>query len=566
MAALKSFPQILVDASVLNPQQLSQVQVRLPQFANRISSTVISMGFTDSHTIARLIAENYSLPLVDVASVNIQKPLTQFVKRSFCDKFFVVPLIKTEKGITMAFADPNSLHLKANMESILGCRIDLVVAREEEIKAALEKHYESAPQMTRTNIEVPQQHTRSSIQQTPTRSITLQGDENSVQFIDKVISEAIAQKASDIHLEQFEVRFRVRFRIDGQMVEMLNIPGLNATEVVSRIKVMSQMDVSEKRHPQDGRLKFKYKDEHFDMRVSVMPTLFGEKIVIRIIDKKNLNQNLSMLGMTPIQMKIFKKCLSKSQGMVLVTGPTGSGKTTTLYSGLLELNAISKNISTAEDPVEFNLDGINQVQVNSEIGFTFAEALRAFLRQDPDVIMVGEIRDLETAAISYKAASTGHLVLSTLHTNDAISAVSRLIDMGVPKFLVAETTSLVVAQRLIKKLCVHCRVPKTPSPQYLLDLGVSEADLELYEKIFEERGCQACNNTGYKGRVAIHELLEMTTEIREAINKSVSTHDIKVRALETGFLTLRMQALAKLRDGIVSLQEVVNSTLSDKDS
>ncbi len=566
MGAMKSFPQILVDASVLNPQQLSQVQVRLPQFANRISSTVVSMGFTDGHTIARLIAENYSLPLVDVASVDINIKLTQFVKRAFCEKFLVIPLIKTDKGITMAFSDPNSLHFKANMESILGCRIDLVVAREDEIQAAIEKYYEPIQQVTKSHIEAPQQNTRSSIQQNPTRSITLQGNENSVQFIDKVIGEAIAQKASDIHLEQFEARFRVRFRIDGQMVEMLNIPGLNATEVVSRIKVMSQMDVSEKRHPQDGRLKFKYREEFYDMRVSVMPTLFGEKIVIRIIDRKNLNQNLNMLGMNPIQIKIFKKSLAKSQGMILVTGPTGSGKTTTLYSGLLELNAIAKNISTAEDPVEFNLDGINQVQVNSEIGFTFAEALRAFLRQDPDVIMVGEIRDLETATISYKAASTGHLVLSTLHTNDAISAVSRLIDMGVPKFLVAETTSLVVAQRLVKKLCVQCRVAKTPSPQYLLDLGVSEADLELYEKVYEERGCQACNHTGYKGRVAIHELLEMTNEIREAINKSATTHDIKVRAVETGFLTLRMQALAKLRDGVISLQEVVNSTLSDKDS
>ncbi len=566
MSALKSFPQILVDASVLNPQQLSQVQARLPQFSNRLSSTVIHMGFTDGHTIARLIAENYSLPLVDLASININKQLTQFVKRSFCDKFFVMPLIKTEKGVTMAFSDPNSLHLKANMESILGCRIDLVVAREDEVQAAIDKYYEPATQHTKSQMENSQHQTRSSIKHIPMRSIVLQGDENSVQFIDKVIGEAIVLKASDIHLEQFELRFRVRFRIDGQMIEMLNIPGLNATEVVSRIKVMAQMDVSEKRHPQDGRLKFKFKEEHYDMRASVMPTLFGEKIVIRIIDKKNLNQNLNMLGMNPLQIKIFKKALAKSQGMVLVTGPTGSGKTTTLYSGLLELNTVSKNISTAEDPVEFNLDGINQVQINSEIGFTFAEALRAFLRQDPDVIMVGEIRDLETATISYKAASTGHLVLSTLHTNDAISAVSRLIDMGVPKFLVAEATSLVIAQRLIKKLCVHCRVSKTPSPQYLLDLGVSEADLDLYETVYEERGCQACNNTGYKGRVAIHELLEMTTEIREAINKSVSTHDIKMRALETGFLTLRMQALAKLRDGIVSLQEVVNSTLSDKDS
>lgn len=566
MGAAKSFPQILIESSVINPQQLSQVQTRLPQFANRISSTIISLGFASSKTIAHLISENYKLPLVDLSSLEINKQITHFVKRSFCDKFLVMPLIKTDKGITMAFSDPNTLHLKSNMESILGCRIDLVVGCEEDILSAIERYYEPITPLTKTNIDVPTQatSTRSSVQ-AQVRGIQLQGNENSVQFIDKIIHEAISHKASDIHFEQFESRFRVRFRIDGQMLEMINVPGLNATEVVSRIKVMAEMDVSEKRHAQDGRIRFKVREEYFDMRVNVIPTLFGEKVVIRILDKKNLNQNLNSLGMSPLQIKIFKKSLAKSQGMILVTGPTGSGKTTTLYSGLLEMNATSKNISTAEDPVEFNLDGINQVQVNSEIGFTFAEALRAFLRQDPDVIMVGEIRDLETATISYKAASTGHMVLSTLHTNDAISAVNRLIDMGVPKFLVAEATTLVTAQRLIKKLCAQCRIPKTPSPQYLLDLGVPEADLELYEKIYEERGCSACNNTGYKGRVAVHELLEMNPEIRDAILKGVSAHEIKNRAIETGFITLRMQALAKLRDGTISLQEVVNSTLSDKD-
>lgn len=565
MGAAKTFPQLLVDAAVINPQQLSQAQTRLPQFGNRLSSAVIHMGFTNSNVLANLIAQNYGLQRVTLSALPINKQITLHIKRSFCEKYFVMPLTKTDKGITLAFADPNVIFFKTNMETILGCRVEFVVTTEEEIHMAIEKYYEPATNLTKSVID-PGGHTSTRTSASPqNRGISLQGNENSTQFIDKVIAEAIVNKASDIHFEQFESRFRVRFRIDGQMIEMVNLPGLNATEVVSRLKVMSQLDVSEKRHPQDGRMKFKFREENFDMRINVLPTLFGEKVVIRLMDKKNLNQSLNSLGMSAIQVKIFKKSLAKSQGMVLVTGPTGSGKTTTLYSGLLELNAVAKNISTAEDPVEFNLDGINQVQVNSEIGFTFAEALRAFLRQDPDVIMVGEIRDLETATISYKAASTGHLVLSTLHTNDAISAVNRLIDMGVPKFLVAEATTLVTAQRLIKKLCMHCRVSKTPLPQYLIDLGVPENELDLYEKVYEERGCSACNNTGYKGRVAIHELLEMNPEIRDAILKGVSAHEIKARAIQTGFITLRMQALAKLRDGTISLQEVVNSTLSDKD-
>jgi type IV pilus assembly protein PilB len=565
--AAKSFPQILVESAVISPQQLSQAQTRLPQFANRISSTIIQMGFTDSETIAQLIAQNYGLPIVDLSAVEINKDLTRLIKRSFCDKFFVVPLIKSDKGITFAFSDPNVLFYKNNMESILGVKIDLVVAKEEEVREALDRAYAPVSPMTQTHIDSSNSTPTAAKNQSASvaKGIQLQGNENSVQFIDKVIGDAIANKASDIHFEQFESRFRVRFRIDGQMIEVLNVPGLSATEVVSRVKVMAKMDVSEKRHPQDGRIKFKFREDYYDMRVNVLPTLFGEKVVMRILDKKNLNQNLSSLGMNPLHTKIFRNALSKSQGMILVTGPTGSGKTTTLYSGLMELNAIAKNISTAEDPVEFNLDGINQVQVNSDIGFTFAEALRAFLRQDPDVIMIGEIRDLETANMSYKAASTGHLVLSTLHTNDAISAVSRLIDMGVPKFLVAETTTLVTAQRLIKKLCTQCRVSKTPSPQYLLDLGVPESELELYEKVYEERGCASCNNTGYKGRVAIHEMLEMNSTIRESIIKGSSMQEIKNKAMETGFITLRMQALLKLREGLISLTEVVNSTLSDKD-
>lgn len=565
MGAAKSFPQLLIEKKLISPQQLSQVQTRLPQFGNRLSSAVIHLKLADSMTVAQLISQNYGLPLVDVATLQINKQLIQLVKKSFCEKFLVIPLVRSEKSITFAFSDPNVIFFKANMESILGCRIDLVVAAEEQIVSAIQVYYEGIEMGAKTAVEGATQHTSTRTTASPQhRGISLQGNENSVQFVDKVLGEAILNKASDIHFEQFETRFRVRFRVDGQMIEVINLQGLNATEVVSRLKIMAQLDVSEKRHPQDGRIKFKYRDDFYDMRVNVIPTLFGEKVVIRILDKKNLNQNLSTLGMSPLHVKIFKKALGKSQGMILVTGPTGSGKTTTLYSGLLELNAVAKNISTAEDPVEFNLDGINQVQVNSEIGFTFADALRAFLRQDPDVIMVGEIRDLETATISYKAASTGHLVLSTLHTNDAISAISRLIDMGVAKFLVAEATTLVTAQRLIKKLCTQCRSPKTPSPQYLIDLGVSENDLDYFEKVYEERGCSACNHTGYKGRIAIHELLELNSEIRDAILRGASASEIKQRAIETGFITLRMQALQYLREGLISLQEVVNSTLSDE--
>lgn len=392
--------------------------------------------------------------------------------------------------------------------------------------------------------------------------MALKGDVT--QIVNTIINEAIKHKSSDIHIEQFEKKYRVRYRIDGLMQEAFQPTTGLSTELVSRIKVISKLDLSEKRRPQDGRIKFQVgSDKFIDLRVSILPTLFGEKVVLRILDKSNLEKGIQSLGFSEQQLQLIENGIQKPQGMILVTGPTGSGKTTTLYSILHELNEISANIATAEDPVEFYIDGINQVQINHDIGFTFADSLRAFLRQDPDVIMVGEIRDTETANVAYKAASTGHLVLSTLHTNDALSTVYRLIDMEVPKYIVAAGTTMIVAQRLLKKNCSHCAIEENISPDLLRSLGVPDKQLAEFAHTQAGQGCSDCNNTGLKGRVAIHEVLDVSGPIRNAIAAGVPMQELKRIAASHGMITLRMRALELLKQGVVCYQEVFSGTVSD---
>ncbi|MCB0363290.1 MAG: Flp pilus assembly complex ATPase component TadA, partial [Bdellovibrionales bacterium] len=377
--------------------------------------------------------------------------------------------------------------------------------------------------------------------------------------------EAIKLRASDIHVEPYEKRFRVRFRVDGVLHEKTQPPPGTAIAVISRIKIISKMDIGERRRAQDGRLKVRLRNgKEIDFRVNSVPTLFGEKIVLRLLDKSNLQVDMTKLGMDDEQLKLFKSAIHLPQGMTLVTGPTGSGKTTTLYSALSELNESTRNISTAEDPVEFNLDGINQVQANADIGLGFSEILRAFLRQDPEVIMLGEIRDLETANIAFKAASTGHLVISTLHTNDAPASVSRLLDMGVPGFMVAEATSLIVAQRLMRKICSNCIVDTRIDPEVLLSLGVKPEEIDSFKDLKKGEGCGECNGTGLKGRVAIYEMMPMSLAMREAILKGVTPTEMKQSAIAAGMMTLRASALKKLKLGMTTVQEVLNSSVGDQ--
>jgi type IV pilus assembly protein PilB len=384
-----------------------------------------------------------------------------------------------------------------------------------------------------------------------------------VTFVNRLLAEAFVKKASDIHVEPYERIFRVRLRIDGNLVEVAQPPKSMMASVLSRLKIMSQMDISEKRKPQDGRIKLLIGGKPIDYRVSSLPTLFGEKIVLRLLDSSNLQLDMTKLGFEAKQLEVFKEGIHRPYGMCLVTGPTGSGKTTTLYSALAELNTPDSNISTAEDPCEFNLEGCNQVNVKKEVGLTFATALKAFLRQDPDIIMVGEIRDLEVGEIAVEAALTGHLVLSTLHTNDAPATVTRLLNMGIEPFLVVAALNVIVAQRLCRKICMNCREEKKVPIEELITCGFAPASAEKI-KIYHGKGCDMCNNTGYKGRLAIYEVLSVTPKIRELILRNASADDLKKQAIRDGMKTLRMCALTKVAQGLTTLEEAVTNSASDQ--
>ncbi|MCH8055999.1 MAG: Flp pilus assembly complex ATPase component TadA, partial [Deltaproteobacteria bacterium] len=380
-------------------------------------------------------------------------------------------------------------------------------------------------------------------------------------------ADAAKRRASDIHVEPYEKLFRIRFRIDGLLQEIMTPPPKLKNALISRLKVMADLDIAERRKTQDGRIKLKRgPGQELDIRVSVLPTLFGEKIVMRLLDKSNLQLDMSKLGFDPRALSLFKEAIYKPYGMILITGPTGSGKSTTLYSALSELNKADVNISTAEDPVEYNLMGINQVQVKDEIGLTFAACLRSFLRQDPDIIMVGEIRDLETAQIAVKAALTGHLVLSTLHTNDAPSTVDRLINMGIEPFLLTSSINLVAAQRLVRKICPSCRVPVEVSPDVLINIGVDPAEVAAGFPTFSGKGCPNCNQTGYKGRLAIYEIMAMHEVLKELVLRRASSDDLKREAVKLGMSTLRISAIQKVREGLTTIEETVRSSDSDKGS
>jgi type IV pilus assembly protein PilB len=383
-----------------------------------------------------------------------------------------------------------------------------------------------------------------------------------VKLVNLILMDAIRKQASDIHVEPYEKILRVRFRIDGVLYEVMRPPHQLKNALISRIKIMSRLDIAERRLPQDGRIRLKAKGREMDFRVSVLPTIFGEKVVLRLLNKEALQLDMTKLGFEEIQYKNFREAIYQPFGMVLVTGPTGSGKTTTLYSALSELNKISQNISTAEDPIEYNLTGINQVQVHEAIGLTFAAALRSFLRQDPDIIMVGEVRDFETAEIAVKSALTGHLVLSTIHTNDAPSTINRLLNMGVEAFLVASAVNLVLAQRLVRRICNECKVVEDVPPETLLDLGVLDEELGTFE-CYRGKGCPLCNDTGYRGRIALYEVMPLYDQIRELVLMGASAAEIKKESIRLGMTTLRRSGINKLKDGVTSIEEVVRSSTKD---
>ena len=570
MAQRKGLGELLVKENRIEMKQLEEARQEQKKTGGRLSSALIRLGYMKDAELAEFLGAQYNVQTIDLQSFEIDPEALKLVSRQVCEKHSVVPVSKAGKSLVVAFSDlSNMIYVKDDLAILTRCKIEVVVAAETAIHGAIERYYSSGARFD--NIMSDLEDSEESFVIAPNSTAEVVDDMSAadegpiVKFVNMMLAEAIKSRTSDIHVEPYEKRFRIRFRIDGRLVEKVQPPAGAAGAIVSRLKILSKMDISERRKPQDGRLKVRLKNgKEVDFRVNSTPVIFGEKVVLRLLDKSNLQVDLQKLGLQKSQMDAFVEAINAPQGMILITGPTGSGKTTTIYSGLAELNNPDTNVSTAEDPVEFNLDGINQVQVHPQIGFTFADALRAFLRQDPEVIMVGEIRDLETAEVAYKAASTGHLVVSTLHTNDASATVARLVDMGIEPYMVSEATSLITAQRLIRRVCKSCETDHNVPKDVLLNLGVKEEELELFNNVKKGEGCEACMGTGTAGRVAIFEVMPFNASVREAIVKGATPLELKRQAVnEAGMITLRQSALIKLREGITTVEEVLNGSLKD---
>lgn len=558
--------EILVKSGVISQEQLLKALDDQRRTGNRLTDTIISLGFATESQVLKALEKFFKLPGIDLHSFPVQKAASELIRRDFCEKNGLIPIQTIgENGLLVAFCEPGDIQVMDNLRFLTKKKIQPVVATESAVYAAIDRYLSATALKSFTEEPIEEQdHDVDLVLGNAIGNVEGNPEDGPViKFVNSILAEAIRKKASDIHFEPYEKRFRVRFRVDGTMFEVQNQPISISSAVVSRIKIMSRLDIAEKRRPQDGRIKIQYKaGKDIDFRVSVMPTIHGEKVVLRLLDKSNLQLDMTKLGFEPEDLELFKKAIYLPQGMILITGPTGSGKTTTIYSALAELNKPDVNISTAEDPVEFNLEGINQLQVNPDIGVTFTAALKTFLRQDPDIIMVGEIRDLDTAEIAAKAASTGHLVVSTLHTNDAPQTITRLMEMGVPPYVITSTVNLIVAQRLVGKVCDVCKTPHQIPQSVLLDLGVEPSEVGEY-KIFQGRGCNSCNGTGIRGRIAIFELMTMSESIKDAIFKGYSSNELRNLAKKEGMRTLRRSALLKLKRGQTTVQEVLNSSVRD---
>jgi type IV pilus assembly protein PilB len=566
----KPLGELLVREKLISINQLQRALEEQKKSGGRLVENLIKLGFAKDDQLANFLSSQYGLPVVNLDDYQIDGELIKLVPKEMCLKHTIIPINRAGNSLVIAVADPSNLFVTDDVKFLTGYNVERVLASYNQIKAAIEKYYggEQKPQ--------PQEGLAASISDTldvleivteDNQEVNVAELEKSasdapiVKFVNAIITDAINKGASDIHIEPYEKFMRIRYRIDGVLYEVSRPPLAIKEALSSRIKIMARLNISERRLPQDGRIRMTFpgEDEPIDFRVSTLPSIFGERIVLRILRKAGLQQDMTKLGFEPKQLEDYKWAISQPYGMVLVTGPTGSGKTTTLYSALMELNTDDVNLSTVEDPVEYNIRGMNQVQVRPEVGLTFAAALRSFLRQDPDVIMVGEIRDLETAEIAIKSALTGHLVLSTLHTNDAPSTVTRLLNMGVEPFLVASAVLVIVSQRLVRKICENCKEEVKVSSEVLEGLGVKKELIPNF-KVYKGRGCEKCNNIGYKGRIGIYENLRFNREIREAILRGDSTAEIRRIAIKNGMITLREAALKKLQDGITTIDEVIRTT------
>ncbi len=564
--------ELLTKASLISQDQLKEALKVQKDTGGKLGETLIKLGFVSEEDITECLSQQFGVPSINLSHFEIDPSVIKLIPADVARKYNILPVNKTGATITIAMADPTNVFAMDDIKFMTGYNVEPVVASELGIKAAIDNYYGTTSSLELKKVMEDLQSAESADLEVLEDEEELdvealaEGAEEApvVKLCNLILTDAIKRGASDIHIEPYEKEYRVRFRIDGTLYEIMNPPLKLRDSITSRMKILAKLDISEKRLPQDGRIKLKMKlnekNKELDFRVSVLPTLFGEKIVMRLLDKDNLRLDMTKLGFEPESLAKFEEAIFKPWGMVLVTGPTGSGKTNTLYSALSKVNSPEVNIMTAEDPVEFNLPGINQVQMKESIGLNFAATLRSFLRQDPNIILVGEIRDFETAEIAIKAALTGHLVLSTLHTNDAPSTINRLMNMGIEPFLVATSVQLIAAQRLARRICSNCKEAVEVAPQALMNLGYKKDEVGTFT-IYKGRGCDKCNNTGYKGRVALIEVMQIDDDLRDLILSGGTAIDIKKKAAENGMISLRRSGLIKIKDGVTTIEEVVRETV-----
>ena len=585
--------EILVRENLISPQHLRQALDYQREHGGRLGFNLVKLGLVSDDTITAILSRQYGIPSVNLELFDIDESVLRLIPQEVAQKYSVLPLSRVGATLTLAMVDPTNVFAMDDIKFMTGLNVEPVVVAEASVQQAIAKYYSTTREIELASVApelAPNGNGFSDADLVSLDSLNLDHslaeevevfEENDeidlssltrmsedapvVRLVNVLLVDALRRGASDIHVEPYEKELRIRFRIDGVLYDVMHPPLKMRDALISRIKIMSKLDISEKRLPQDGRIKIRVKvdsrSRELDFRVSTLPTLFGEKVVLRLLDKEKLMLDMTNLGFEPESLVKFQRNISKPYGMVLVTGPTGSGKTNTLYSALQSLNTVDTNIMTAEDPVEFNLPGINQVQMKEQIGLNFAAALRSFLRQDPNIVLVGEIRDFETAEIAIKAALTGHLVLSTLHTNDAPSTISRLMNMGIEPFLVATSVNLIQAQRLIRRICKDCKKEHPTPPEALVEIGFSPEESKTL-KTYKGRGCPSCNDTGYKGRIGLYEVMEITDEIRELILIGASALELRKKSIEDGMITLRESGLQKIRNGVTTIEEVVRETVA----
>ena len=593
--------EILVRENLISPQCLREALDHQREHGGRLGFNLVKLGFVSDDMITAVLSRHYGIPSVNLELFSIEPSVLRLIPQEVAQKHSVLPLSRVGATLTLAMVDPTNVFALDDVKFMTGLNVEPVVVAEGSVQLAIAKYYGSSREIELSSVgdDSPDKAARNGnghgggitkddlvsldsidfdTEQTEdvevledneeidlTALSRMSEDAPVVRLVNVLLVDSLRRGASDIHVEPYEKELRIRFRIDGVLYDVMHPPLKMRDALISRMKIMSKLDISEKRLPQDGRIKIKVKvdsrSRELDFRVSTLPTLFGEKVVLRLLDKQNLMLDMTKLGFESESLTKFQRNISKPYGMVLVTGPTGSGKTNTLYSALQSLNTVDTNIMTAEDPVEFNLMGINQVQMKEQIGLNFAAALRSFLRQDPNIILVGEIRDFETAEIAIKAALTGHLVLSTLHTNDAPSTISRLMNMGIEPFLVATSVNLIQAQRLIRRICKDCKQDHPTPPEALIEVGFSSEEAKTI-KTYKGKGCATCNNTGYKGRIGLYEVMEITDELRELILIGASALELRKKAIDDGMISLRESGLFKIREGVTTLEEVVRETVA----